>query len=1129
MAMTFVGEPRKMARPVFRFPGILWTRSFVMRRDARSFVGSSIVSSLLGKVMGRSSGKSPVKDAGKVRGKDVGWLNMLEPLEPRQMLAAAVALPMADLKVNTTDSTTRILSVANLFKDDAINGTVVEFTFLNIHTTPSKVNVELFDGVTTQTVANFLKYVSNNKWDNSIIHRAIRDFVVQGGGFTGINVPITAYDPIINEAYYSNKRGTIAMAKQAGDPNSASGQWFFNVKDNGGTAATGGLDYQNGGFTVFGRVLGTGMDIIDDIAEAPTYSYGSNTAFTDLPLINFNQEDLLPQNFVRIEDIKVRKEVVVTGATSSNNALVTTSFDADGNLKLNILGDATGKVNITVTGVSADGSVITDTFEVTVGDTGASPMTNSGSIDIDFTRPTNITEQLFGLTSGGLRDSLTILSKPSHGSLAFDSVRQQIFYIPEAGYLGTDTFTYTLRNSAGFVSAPGTVSLVNTPVVTLGGGADAIQELIFTNSAGKNVSIKYQSGTNAKVRFSGSPTQITIYGNTAVLQGTNLDVQLMGVELATSTTSATSTNTGLVTPTVGASGVSLAFGAGVFGAASLTINAVTAAGNKSGQFLVSVLNNYGPTAGNATFIAEFNRLTNITQQIFALTSDADGTINKSTFRVVQQPAHGTVFFDPDTLQVIYQPDAAFTGSDTFTYTVLDNNNLPSNVGTITMTTSKVITLSSQQGGIKQLIFTDADGSRVVLSLLGAGSVKAEFSGSLTSFTTFASTGVISGASAQLISLLITGTTSASVVTLTSDGGSATSGTSVTSVTLTSDLGAFYAPTVNLGAGGFVASAGADLGSLRVGDVANNGDIVLPGTNPGMLVSVGDVGTGVDMSINSMAQSVRARTWASGNLNALGLESMMITQSVVSGMKLTTGTESQTIRWVMFAGGLGATGGTNIAGGVGQMLVLGTTTSTSNITIGNSVQKFLATSSLGGTLSIGGDVNTLKVLGNVSQATVNVGSVGSMVVGGNLVDTTVRVTVGIQNFLASQMINSSLLVAVNGVGAGDLLPSTAGQFTGQAGYIGFVGLAGSLTSAGFQDSRIAGKTLINARLGYVKTSNASEGFGVSALAYTGLIRMTILEDNKSASFDSPATQAEVTSEIALQTLTTRDFLLRVVSA
>ena len=161
-----------------------------------------------------------------------------------------------------------------------------------IQPTQGNIPVELTPQGAPLTVSNFLAYADAGRYENSLIHRSARlgdgtPFVIQGGGFffdfsgeTTSIAPVPTFDAVLNEPNVSNTRGTIAMAKLGGDPDSATSQWFFNLSDNGPI-----LDDQNGGFTVFGRVVGDGMEVVDAIANLSrfnlTQDFGS--AFGEVP------------------------------------------------------------------------------------------------------------------------------------------------------------------------------------------------------------------------------------------------------------------------------------------------------------------------------------------------------------------------------------------------------------------------------------------------------------------------------------------------------------------------------------------------------------------------------------------------------------------------------------------------------------------------------------------------------------------------------------------------------------------------------------------------------------------------------------------------------------------------------
>ncbi|MCG8382735.1 MAG: peptidyl-prolyl cis-trans isomerase [Gammaproteobacteria bacterium] len=138
-----------------------------------------------------------------------------------------------------------------------------------IATNYGKIIVQLFPDKAPTTTANFLRYVDNGFYDQTIFHRVIPKFMIQGGGFTRDFQQKATLAPIKNEANNGlmNEVGTLAMARTR-DPHSATAQFFINVKDNPF------LDHQTQtaqgwGYTVFGRVK-EGMDIVYQISNQPT-------------------------------------------------------------------------------------------------------------------------------------------------------------------------------------------------------------------------------------------------------------------------------------------------------------------------------------------------------------------------------------------------------------------------------------------------------------------------------------------------------------------------------------------------------------------------------------------------------------------------------------------------------------------------------------------------------------------------------------------------------------------------------------------------------------------------------------------------------------------------------------------
>lgn len=146
-------------------------------------------------------------------------------------------------------------------------------------TTMGDIIIELESERAPKSVANFLMYVKGGQYNDTVFHRVIPTFMIQGGGYTKNLSYKSTLDPIENEASngLSNLRGTVAMARQD-DPNSATTQFFINVVDNKF------LNFNLGGspgYAVFARVI-SGMDVVDKIRAVKTDSL--TAGFADKPL-----------------------------------------------------------------------------------------------------------------------------------------------------------------------------------------------------------------------------------------------------------------------------------------------------------------------------------------------------------------------------------------------------------------------------------------------------------------------------------------------------------------------------------------------------------------------------------------------------------------------------------------------------------------------------------------------------------------------------------------------------------------------------------------------------------------------------------------------------------------------------
>jgi peptidyl-prolyl cis-trans isomerase A (cyclophilin A) len=153
------------------------------------------------------------------------------------------------------------------------------FPTLEFVTSKGTIVVELNRNRAPATVNNFLRYVLEGHYDNTIFHRVIAGFVVQGGGYTPEFEERPLHDPVINESGngLKNRSGTIAMARY-NDPHSATSQFFFNLKDNDSLDP----NSKSWGYTVFGSVI-SGFEVVEAIAGVAT-GFSDDLGAADVPI-----------------------------------------------------------------------------------------------------------------------------------------------------------------------------------------------------------------------------------------------------------------------------------------------------------------------------------------------------------------------------------------------------------------------------------------------------------------------------------------------------------------------------------------------------------------------------------------------------------------------------------------------------------------------------------------------------------------------------------------------------------------------------------------------------------------------------------------------------------------------------
>ncbi|MFN5757760.1 MAG: Ig-like domain-containing protein [Planctomycetia bacterium] len=408
-----------------------------------------------------------------------------ESLEARQVMAVNVLAPLADLTFAPTEST-RTIDLTPAFDLAEVTGTVARFT-TNQPGADNRFFVELFDAAgdgrtrtTPATVSNFLAYIDANRYRNTIVHRSMPGFVVQGGGFTVSTTSpasvsaVNQFAAVVNEPGNTNARGTIAMAKLPDNPNSATNQWFFNLANNAAN-----LDSQNGGFTAFGRVLGNGMSVVDALAAIPRFGFVE--PFDTIPLRNVPGPNSSPVNtppdgnnlassqFVTFTSIDRVGELAYT-ITSSDPSLVSATLNASDDLVVGFGSNKFGTATITVRAASVfdPADFKEDVFTVTRTAPAIFPpaavalaaRSDSGASNSD--RFTNATRPTFtGTAENGSVITVfaqrgseppivvgSVKASPKTGAWTFATPRGRTF-TP-----GVWTITATARNTAGIVSSP---------------------------------------------------------------------------------------------------------------------------------------------------------------------------------------------------------------------------------------------------------------------------------------------------------------------------------------------------------------------------------------------------------------------------------------------------------------------------------------------------------------------------------------------------------------------------------------------------------------------------------------------------------------------------------------------------
>lgn len=389
--------------------------------------------------------------------------------------AATQALPARSLAAGAGALT---IDLKNYFTLPNVTGQIAQ-----IDTVRGKFNIELLAGDAPKTVTNFINYVNRGAYNRTLFHRSVPGFVIQAGGFTlpegSNNIATISADPsVVNEFKVPNTRGTLAMAKTAAGPNTATNQWFVNLADNRSN-----LDNQNGGFTVFARVLGTGMTVPDNIAALPFFDVSATLGgdFTALPLTT---NTLSAQTLILVNSIKlipvypaaVGETAALAFSVINPQPTIVTAAVAGSTLTLTPGGG--GSVTLTVRASDVNGNTAENTFLVT----------NSAALPT----PTFVTQPVAQTVASG---STVVFNASALGSPTYQwsrngapivSATSATLVISGASTAQAGTYAVTVQNSSG--------SATSSPVLLTVSSATATE-------AGRlvNLSILTIAGTGTKI------------------------------------------------------------------------------------------------------------------------------------------------------------------------------------------------------------------------------------------------------------------------------------------------------------------------------------------------------------------------------------------------------------------------------------------------------------------------------------------------------------------------------------------------------------------------------------------------------------------------------------------------------
>lgn len=375
---------------------------------------------------------------------------------------------------------TATIDLRNHFNVPNITATVVQFA-----TDLGRFNVQLLPADAPASVANFLSYVNDRAFDATIFHRSTKlnttgNGILQGGGYSYSTSPtaIAKKAPIVLEYKLPNVRGTLSMARTS-ELNSGTSEWFFNIDDNSTVLGP----TNGGGYAVFGRVLGSGMSVVDLLFAVQTYNAGS--PFDNIPLRNVapGQNTIGLANLVQVSSIGVvpiypaaTGNSVLTFSVTSSAPTVATGTVSGSTLTVSPVAGGTAVLNVRAT--DTNGNAAAGTLTVTVNAAPVAP--------VFATQPVAQT-----IASG----STVVFNSSASGSPTYQW-RRNGNVVP-----GATSATLVLSGATAAVAGTYTVIATNDAGVATSTAATLTVNNASAAEAGRlvNLSILTTAGTGAKI------------------------------------------------------------------------------------------------------------------------------------------------------------------------------------------------------------------------------------------------------------------------------------------------------------------------------------------------------------------------------------------------------------------------------------------------------------------------------------------------------------------------------------------------------------------------------------------------------------------------------------------------------